>query len=142
MIEITNKINCCGCTACFNACPAKCISMVSDEEGFLYPQIDKSKCINCGLCEKVCPILNFKKEQNERLSASYIVRSKDKENLMQSTSGGFITPLANYVFEREGVFCASAYSNNFEVKHIIIESTNGAPTSTKKRGGYSYCKRL
>lgn len=60
MIEITEKINCCGCTACFNICPKKCISMQPDEEGFLYPVVDKKKCVNCGLCEKVCPILNYK----------------------------------------------------------------------------------
>ena len=54
-LRILNKENCCGCTACFNICPKKCISMQSDEEGFLYPIIEESKCIDCGLCEKACP---------------------------------------------------------------------------------------
>ena len=35
--------------------------MVADNEGFLYPQVDTTVCINCGLCEKVCPVIN----QNE-----------------------------------------------------------------------------
>ena len=60
MIEITDKVKCCGCTACFNICPKKCISMQPDKEGFLYPIVEKKQCVNCGLCEKVCPILNYK----------------------------------------------------------------------------------
>ena len=32
------------------------ISMVEDEEGFEYPQIDESKCVRCHQCIKVCPI--------------------------------------------------------------------------------------
>lgn len=46
---------CCGCSACYSICPQKAISMVTDEEGFEYPQINKSKCINCKMCLKVCP---------------------------------------------------------------------------------------
>lgn len=43
---------CCGCAACEQRCPTSCIVMREDEEGFLYPQTDTSKCIDCGLCEK------------------------------------------------------------------------------------------
>lgn len=52
MIEIKKKTDCCGCTACFNICPAKAITMDADEEGFLYPAVDRQKCVECGLCEK------------------------------------------------------------------------------------------
>ena len=31
------------------------ISMIEDEEGFEYPQIDEKKCIKCYQCLKVCP---------------------------------------------------------------------------------------
>ena len=37
MIEIKKKSDCCGCTACANACPKSCIEMIEDSEGFLYP---------------------------------------------------------------------------------------------------------
>ena len=37
------KEECCGCTACYAICPKEAISMVEDEEGFEYPQIDESK---------------------------------------------------------------------------------------------------
>ncbi|MGN0319265.1 MAG: NADH-quinone oxidoreductase subunit I [Lachnospira sp.] len=50
------KEECCGCTACFAICPMSAISMVEDEEGFEYPQIDEIKCVQCNQCIKVCPI--------------------------------------------------------------------------------------
>lgn len=49
------KEECCGCTACYAICPQGAISMVSDEEGFLYPQIHSEKCIGCYQCVRVCP---------------------------------------------------------------------------------------
>lgn len=60
MINITDKHKCCGCSACTQKCPQQCITMQQDEEGFYYPNINISQCINCGLCEKVCPFLNSK----------------------------------------------------------------------------------
>lgn len=58
MLKLTSKQNCCGCTACASICPKGCIAMQADEEGFCYPQIDEALCIDCGLCEKVCPLLH------------------------------------------------------------------------------------
>lgn len=55
------KHECCGCTACYAICPKGAIVMSPDEEGFLYPVIDKEKCVKCYACVKVCA---FKKHQN------------------------------------------------------------------------------
>lgn len=52
------KDDCCGCTACYSICSQHAISMIPDEEGFLYPVIDENKCVSCMLCEKVCPFKN------------------------------------------------------------------------------------
>lgn len=53
MIWITDKKDCCGCNACFAVCPKKCISIPMDHEGFWYPEVDESECIDCKLCEQV-----------------------------------------------------------------------------------------
>ena len=49
-----SKEECCGCSACFAICPVGAITMVEDDEGFLYPQIDDTKCVRCYRCEKSC----------------------------------------------------------------------------------------
>mgnify|MGYP004463048311 CR=1 FL=1 len=56
LILFQSRGDCCGCTACYAICPKEAISMVEDEEGFEYPQIDESKCVCCYRCIKVCPI--------------------------------------------------------------------------------------
>jgi len=55
--------NCCGCSACYAICPANAIIMEFDEEGFLYPIVDVSKCIGCFKCLSVCA---FKSDQKIR----------------------------------------------------------------------------
>lgn len=75
MIEIINKTDCCGCTACANICPRDAITMEPDFEGFLYPKVLADKCVECGLCEKACPI-GKAKAQKDRVPA-YIVRYQD-----------------------------------------------------------------
>ena len=58
MINILDKQDCCGCSACIQVCPKQCITMLEDKEGFLYPQVNTYDCIDCHLCEKVCPVLH------------------------------------------------------------------------------------
>lgn len=50
------KEDCCGCTACYAICPKSAITMIEDEEGFIYPNITEYKCIICNQCIKVCPL--------------------------------------------------------------------------------------
>ena len=121
MINITDKAACCGCTACANICPKKAIEMIPDEEGFLYPSVDKNSCVECGLCDSVCPIKQ-KCESKPKEVKSYVLRTKATDVLMNSTSGGFVTPLAEYVLEHNGMVCAAAYDKDFTVKHIMLES--------------------
>ena len=58
MILYKENKDCCGCTACMNICPKGAIDMCEDEEGFKYPVINKDKCIECGLCKKICAFQN------------------------------------------------------------------------------------
>ena len=48
MIEITDKKNCTGCGACINACPFHLIEFEEDNEGFVYPKVNKKECIAMG----------------------------------------------------------------------------------------------
>ena len=43
---------CCGCGVCGAVCPVNAIRMEADDEGFLYPQLDRITCVDCGLCRE------------------------------------------------------------------------------------------
>ena len=121
MIKADDKTKCSGCMACYNICPQKCISMVEDEEGFLYPKVDMDTCVNCDLCDRTCP-LNEKNNKKYGVVQSKIVQNKDLEVLRQSTSGGAFTPIAQYVLQRKGVvFGVEMDADSNFVKHIKVE---------------------
>lgn len=123
MIKITDKKDCCGCFACMQRCPKHCISMVEDEEGFLYPKVDETECVNCGLCEKVCPVLN-QGESHEPL-AVYAAKNPDDKVRMASSSGGIFTMLAERTVERGGVVFGACWNDDWEVVHDYTETKDG-----------------
>ena len=122
MIEINNKKDCCGCSACANACPKNCISMVEDNEGFLYPKVNQDVCINCGLCEKTCSIKNPIEEQANPEQKAALFQHKDARILAESTSGGFFTALSTWILEKGGVVFGAAYDENLVIRHCYIEN--------------------
>lgn len=117
-IRILEKSECCGCSACFNACPVGAIAMEADSEGFLYPVVDDEKCIHCGKCKKACPSLNVS-YKNDRNPACYAMMAQDEVRKV-SASGGMFTILADAVFEKGGVVCGAAYDSDWTVRHILI----------------------
>lgn len=120
MIEITDKSQCCGCTACSSICPKKAIVMKQDEEGFVYPIIDKSRCVNCGLCDKVCPVKNAKEDTFEQ--KAYLLNNKNDEIRKDSTSGGAFTPIAEYVLSKDGVVFGATFDKSYRVIHTYVEN--------------------
>lgn len=118
MIEIKDKSKCSGCHSCMNICPKNCIEMKVDEEGFWYPTVDKEKCIECGLCEKRCPILNDMSIENTPYA--YACYNKDEEIRKESSSGGIFTLLASYIIDNGGIVYGAAFNQNFEVEHIEV----------------------
>lgn len=109
-LETQKKEDCFGCRACELACPKKCIVMKENEEGFLYPSIDKSKCISCNKCLKVCPHTNSK--ENSFTAEVYAAQVKNKEILMKSSSGGVFSELANYILDADGVVFGTTMEND------------------------------
>lgn len=99
MIHIREKKQCCGCMACVNICPKQCIDMHEDEEGFLYPSVNQSICIDCKLCEKVCPELNQK--QSKSPIAIYAAKHKNDKIRLSSSSGGIFFALVEKVIQEK-----------------------------------------
>lgn len=120
MKEIVEKKRCCGCAACYNACPVNAIIMEADEEGFAYPRI-QDHCIGCGKCRKVCPVLECE-EENICVQHGYTVQNRDAEILRESTSGGAFTAIAEYVLENGGIVYGASLDEGLSVRHISAES--------------------
>ena len=138
MIKIEQKTKCCGCTACYNVCPKNAIVMQEDFEGFLYPRVVTEKCIDCGACEKVCPVIHtpIPSKWNR---VSYALRVKNSEDILStSTSGGFITPLAEHILNNRGMICAASYAEDFTIKHVWLEMSKGVGTVLKQIRGSKY----
>lgn len=123
MIKIQNKQDCCGCSACVQRCPRHCISMKEDEEGFLYPVVDESVCISCGLCEKVCPIINRPKKQP--VMEVLAVKNRNEAERIASSSGGVFIALAKKTLEKGGVVFGAVFDENWEVRHTYAETLDG-----------------
>ena len=123
MIDIKEKKDCCGCSACVQKCPKQCISLKEDCEGFLYPEVDKSICIDCGLCEKVCPVLH-QGEERKPLKV-FAAKNHDEEIRKQSSSGGIFTLLAEKIINEGGVVFGVKFDKNWEVKHDYTETIEG-----------------
>lgn len=120
MINIKNNEECCGCSACAQKCPKHCITMKEDNEGFLYPNINIDLCIDCKLCEKVCPFIT---PNHERIPKSiYLSYNPDNNIRSQSSSGGIFSILAENTLKRDGVVFGAKFNNDWEVEHCYIES--------------------
>lgn len=129
MIEIKDKKDCCGCWACENVCPKRCIQMTEDHEGFLYPKVDVDTCVNCGLCEKVCPIIHAENKDEVKFQTGYLVQHKNDEIRQQSTSGGAFTALATWIINQGGiVFGAGFRKGSFVVEHQAVECVEDLAT--------------
>lgn len=123
MIKINKLSDCTGCSACASICSRKAIVMSADREGFLYPNIDLKKCVDCGLCEKVCPVKNRDANcQNTHVIDFYAARNRDKDILFKSSSGGMFYALAEMVIKENGIVVGAKYDENLNVIHAIVES--------------------
>lgn len=98
---------CTGCFACANACPKDAISLPSGFEGFYYPKIDEEKCINCQLCDKICPVLNPIK--TSIMSHAYYGWSKNDSIRKASSSGGLFYHLASIVLDDGGIVYGASF---------------------------------
>ena len=118
MIEINNPQDCCGCTACASVCAHDAIKMTPDALGFLYPTVDKEKCVDCGLCEKICAFNDdYDRSMNLPSPDVYGVRHKDMGEVMKSRSGAVFVAISDYVLEHGGVVYGAGFESHFRVVH-------------------------
>lgn len=118
VVLFQNEQDCCGCSACINICPKQAITMQPDALGFVYPQIDATKCIQCGLCQRVCAFKkDYDRTENLGEPLAYAARHRDILELKRSQSGAMFIALSDYVFALGGSVYGAGYTEHFRVVH-------------------------
>ena len=125
MIAITDKKDCCGCNACGDVCPKGAIHFESDSEGFLYPVVNTVTCINCGLCEKVCPQIHASSKMREiaaNVPVAWAVAARSLPVRFDSTSGGIYSLLATEVINQGGYIGGAVWGGGFEILQVVTDN--------------------
>lgn len=118
MIQINKPTECCGCTACASICVHNAIKMVPDAMGFLYPKVDVSSCVNCGLCEKVCSFNeHYDITDNYPIPITYGVRHKNIKEVETSRSGAIFIALSDWILNKGGVVYGVGLDGQFRAVH-------------------------
>lgn len=120
MIKFDFDNKCCGCFACADSCPKQCITQIKNKHGFLVPSVNESVCINCHLCEKVCPVLkpegnNF---ENRKVFSAY---NNNDEIRAAGSSGSIFYTLAKKIINLGGIVYGAAFDKIFKLKHTSAE---------------------
>jgi acetyltransferase-like isoleucine patch superfamily enzyme/coenzyme F420-reducing hydrogenase beta subunit len=144
MIVLDEKKNCTGCNACVATCPQQCISTKIDEEGFWYPEINKSGCIECNRCENMCPVLNKKRDVFDRYKIPFVygAYNTNQEIRIDSTSGGIFSALAEEIFDNDGYIGGAIYKEDHTVVHILTADRSMLPAIRSSKYLQSYIGEL
>lgn len=123
-IKLAPAKSCTGCMACVDACRHDALHSEIGRDGHYYVRLDREKCLKCGACMKVCPVVSsFRYGENSRggVSKPFAAWSNDRDLIRRSASGGVFAALAVEVLRAGGVVVGSAMENSV-ARHIVIES--------------------
>lgn len=124
---ILQNTKCCGCAACYATCNHTAINMQLDKEGFEYPVINQDACVDCGMCQSVCPVLQYAKRQDVRKANNdaqigFAARNKNYDQRLLSSSGSIFPPIAEWILEQGGIVVGIAYDEEWNTVHKIIDN--------------------
>lgn len=124
-MRICESALCTVCGACQNICPRNCISMKLDDEGFLKFHINEERCIQCNLCIGTCPANGYNDFVVKTKPTAFLCWNLNDNVRRQSSSGGIFTLLAEQTLGDNGIVFGASFDEQFNVRHVGIESNGG-----------------
>lgn len=134
ILNVLPKEKCSGCGLCSEVCPKKCIAMNENLEGFLYPEVNDDKCVDCQICVKKCPVFSNEIALNTFTQRYYAAIAQDKDLLVKSSSGGVFGVLAKHMLNLGGFISGCVYNEKLEAEHVVTDDEN----CVKKMYGSKY----
>lgn len=113
---ICTPAECTACNVCANVCPQHCIRIHSDKTE-LCAFKDEGICIDCGLCEKVCPILN--EPYGSEPQKAYAAWAKDPERRRNSASGGIAAEIYSYGLSQGWRIAGVDFNDTFDAVYKL-----------------------
>lgn len=140
---------CTGCLACVDTCKHQAIDIIK-KNGLTHISICSDKCVNCNLCEKVCPIVSPVKKNDVSQMHVYGGWCKDDTLRKKAASGGAFTGIALDFFQCfENSYVIGACLENNQVRHRCISTHKDLPLlmnskyiQSDTKGIYQYVKQL
>lgn len=131
-LKTLEKSTCYGCRACELNCPKGAISMIPDDEGFIYPVLNRSDCIDCSLCYKTCPYDNPVQLKNPL--EGYALQYKNRDKLLNASSGAAFPAIADYILSKGGYVVGCIFNEKIEAVHVVTKD----PEIVFKMSGSKY----
>jgi coenzyme F420-reducing hydrogenase beta subunit len=99
------------------------VTITQDEKGFYRAVVDNEKCVECGMCKKICPqnkdsVINFIPNS----FYAYAVQSKNEKLLEDSSSGAVMGALSEQVISSGGVVYGVVLDEHHRVVFDRIDS--------------------
>lgn len=132
---------CSGCGACSAVCQVDAIRMVGNSEGFTVPNVDAEKCVRCGRCEQVCPVLHAPSKYDDGLHG-LVARRRVGDMRSKSSSGGIFLALAERFVADGGVVYGASFSDDFRsVRHVRVERSFDLEKLARSKYAQSVCEK-
>lgn len=127
-MKLATNNKCTGCMACIDSCVHNALKTSIDQNGFYCIDVDENLCVECGICSRVCPVINYQvfDADNIKLSKPYAAWCTNNELRQKSASGGAFAAIAN-AFINQGAVIYGASIDGFEVRHIRIDRKEDLP---------------
>lgn len=120
--KLAAEKECTGCFACIDVCNKNAINIVEHLDGHRYVEIDESKCVGCGMCERTCPVVSGFEYQKSEYADFYAAWAKKRICRKASASGGVFYAMASSVIEQGGVVFGAKIESPCYVHHQAIET--------------------